>query len=353
MSSFFLFLNKADGVHVEATHQRVLQFLFRSSTVVEHFFGKTISSPTTKMESHGKLFDLEIKDKNDPKIFIELKMWSTLGYTQFTDQKKKAKNYNATLAYFLIGASGMEWDEVYENKIREKYKGEMDDVHFFRIDDIFEKLESIKPLSKVAKELDCEKDEFISFLNSYKKSLKGLKNWLNEDAKKEKYLKENISLHFISLFHCLKKSLNPDFSSVLYRNRGATNLELWKEDKDLKVNLEGIKGRLLFVLKNKNLMIFFGVKDFSLQKIEPNKIESIRKTAQSFWSDEKGNTLRRMKKFPEYLCLLSTPHPYKSLQQGKQEEVNIFINKWYDLFSNFHSEFTISKKCYSCVEKKL
>ena len=116
MNTLELFLANAGGENVEATHQRILAWLLGSKTVVKGLLGLEMDNPSTKLEAHGKLFDIQVNEKIVEgekvklveKALIEIKMWAPLRITQQKRQQEKAAILKTDLFYFLFGISGFE-----------------------------------------------------------------------------------------------------------------------------------------------------------------------------------------------------------------------------------------------------
>jgi hypothetical protein len=319
MTGLKLFLGEpVGGTHLEAVHQRILTFLFRSPTVVKSVLGLNLIEPQTEMETYGKLFDIQINDDGKAVAAIELKMWSKLGAGQFEKQLKKANELGVPMIYILFGYSAWEWDE---------RKTQSLNAQFIRTETLYTKLGSLKSKTEeISKELKWDKNSLSDLMNSYAESLEETDTWLKDKAWDHKYKDSNKISYYASLFFNLKDNLPDGLIGYLYRGgQSSVHLGIGNE----KVKILGVKGRLLFWLKDKNLQFF--LEQNVIDKTHSSLAADIREILKPEWQRiGKGNSLRKPKTFPEYLCVLSIPYP--PFQPDDYSKINAFIEKGHAIF---------------------
>jgi len=283
MNTLELFLANAGGEHVEATHQRILAWLLGSETVVKGLLGLEVKNPTTKLEAHGRLFDIQINDAGGERALIEVKMWAPLRITQQKRQQEKALELGKPLYYFLFGISGFE--RVPDgNSVTLTMK------------EVADKFIKLKPLAKeIGKELNGISSENIaSILDTYANRLNKLYKCLTEEAWKTSYKKNTTKAsHYASLFYHLKKRIenapSNQLTASIYRTEKGKNvtLEINHLTKsgiaaERSIQIADTKGQLIFWIKNEHLEIFFNPtpKD---AKVSPAKTIQIRDAFNIHW----------------------------------------------------------------------
>lgn len=330
MNTLELFLANAGGENVEATHQRILAWLLGSRTVVKGLLGLEVENPVTKLEAHGKLFDIQVNDDSGERALIEIKMWAPLRITQQKRQQEKVAALKAPLYYFLFGISGFE-------------RVPDGDSITFKMKEVSNKLIALKPVAnQIGKELGgIPAKSIISFLDGYANRLTHLDKWLTEEAWQPTFNKyPTVPSHFASLFYKLKLAINKDYANqynpIIYRTgKIDVHLDLRKrindkEDENQEVTIHGEQGTLVFWLKNQHLQIFF----HSEPRISRIKALEIQQTFQSAWTGPAIDKVPSFRKDPiDWLCLLSVRYEPKEIKDKVQFDALVdFIIRYYDCF---------------------
>jgi len=332
MNTLELFLFKAGGENVEATHQRILAWLLESKAVVEGLLnGLEVKNPKTRLEAHGKLFDIQINDDNGERALIEIKMWSSLSINQQRRQQDAAK---VPLYYFLFGISGLE-------RIPDKEKT-------FNMSNVAKKLKILsKKTAIICKELEVDNTVAMSeFIMGYANRLQSLQDWLIKEAWKSTYNTPTTkSSHYASLFHQIKEKIgkrySEQFNMPIYRTEKGQNVTLEinhfdtsGKDANRSVSIAETDGKLIFWIKNEHLEIFFN----GDSKVYPSGTTLVRNAFNTLWSSQtnlsSGKKLRLTgKKGTEWVCLLRIglfPVAIEHLEI-LEETVDKF-KKYYDAF---------------------
>ncbi|GEM_PF-4480872 len=350
MNTLELFLANAGGENVEATHQRILAWLLGSRTVVHKLLDKDlkIEQPVTSIETHNKLFDIQIDDgkakKGDTKTkaLVEIKMWAALSQNQQDRQQNKAKEFGVPMFYFLFGISGLERNP--DEKRTLKMKQVADSLRQLTISAELIASELTTNESKPSSEM------VVTFLETYASRLDHLDKWLIGEAWKPVFHKKPTkTAHFASLFFKIKKIINdlyPKYNPLLYRSgKGDVNLDIRKkindkEDENQETEIEGEEGTLVFWLKNKKLQIFFHSKIKA--GIVNSKAVQIQHSYRAKWQ---GNDMGKLPSHQgtkvKWVCLLSIK--YRPNKIEKEEEFGAlaeFLVGYYKAFLEIKPHFS-------------
>lgn len=358
MNTLDLFLKNAGGEHVEAVHQRILWWLFHSKTIIQEIFGDNIQTPKVTMEAHGKLFDLQINDGETEKVLIEIKMWSSFGKTQISDQTKHInKKPKVTLAYILFGISYLEKKDFLKNFKHPNLKSE-DPIIVIGADDLSKSLLKLSnKTNSFFEELnsketgECTSIELKQFLTTYALRISRTNDWFINEAYKEDF-SSFTKTHYASLLNQVKNCLQNKekaYQSSIHRNsRSDVKLEITCSEVQLtqegdkkihynrEVQIEKQNFQLLFWIQNKSIQI---VAYFS-SKEPPVEWKQKARTKILEFNELKnaGTNLGKTDSTNKVIVLWS-----KTIENNIPEKIANEIGNWYPTYVSIYNKYSTKK----------
>jgi hypothetical protein len=248
MSGSNLLLNTA--IDYERTHQIALYTLLTKSQFPKIWLG-ILSECQVLWEPERQLFDIMASDSNK-QVYIELKMWSSLGDDQFKRQVDFLAKNHSNAVYVLLGTS---WFEYTPDKISELSKG-FANKHGYE--------ELLKALNSLLVQPDQSPDVYELTL-AYRNSLQAQFNNLTDAALNSS---ERNRLFYYSLFWMLKQRL-PTLETAIYTvNNPGGPVYILNNSAWLDVSIKGAAVQLYSEVVNDRLCIKFFTEADNDKKLE-------------------------------------------------------------------------------------